>query len=75
MCQFCFYIRRALVLFSLGNLFPYLSYLFLVSFIVSVLLIYHPFIEHLFYETYYIYLTLNNRVMFFFLIIISDLFV
>jgi len=70
MCQFCFYIRRALVLFSLGNLFPYLSYLFLVRFIASVLLIYHLFIEHLFYETYYICTTLNNSVVFFFLIIL-----
>jgi len=50
MCQFYFYIRRALVLFSLGNSFPYLSYLFLVRFIVSILLTCHPFIEHRFNE-------------------------
>ena len=69
MCQFYFYIRRTLVLFS-GNLFPYPSYLFLVRFIISILLMYHPFIEHLFPEIYYIYVTLSNRVVFFFLIVL-----
>jgi len=49
---------------------PLSSYLFLVRFIVSVLLMYHPFIEHLFHETYYICMTLSNRVVFFFLIIL-----